>query len=343
MRKRIVSIAKRSRAVHGVGRLLDSAVPAPNRICTVLTFHRIETHEPDLYPGLAGLDASGFSRFMDQLADRFRPIGVGELLGALSGDIELPARSVLVTFDDAYRDFAEVAWPIMRDRGVPVVLFVPTSFPDHPTREFWWDELYSAVSSAGPAQWQQVGIDASSPDEAFRSVRDGIKSMPHDDAMQFVRDSVATLRGPEAPLPDLGDGRVLGWAEIDELGSAGVDLAPHSRTHPMLDRLPPDQLDAEIRGSLDDLCGRLGSDRVTPVFAYPSGGHDPRVRAAVERAGFTAAFTTERGLVDVERSDHFRLPRLNIGRDSTVGAVGTEAAIRRLDGLARSARRGRPG
>jgi hypothetical protein len=61
----------------------------------------------------------------------------------------------------------------------------------------------------------------------------------------------------------------------------------------------------------------------------------------VERAGFAAAFTTERGLVDVDRSNRHRLPRLNIGRDNTVGAVATESAIRRIGALARGVRRGR--
>jgi peptidoglycan/xylan/chitin deacetylase (PgdA/CDA1 family) len=342
MRKRIISIAKGSGAVQLVGQMLDAVVPAPGRICTVLTFHRIDTHEPDLYPGLAGLDAAGLARFMDELGDRFQPIRVDELIGALSDEVELPARSVLVTFDDAYRDFAEVAWPILRDRGVPVVLFVPTSYPDDPARKFWWDELYSALASSGPARWRQVGIEAPTPDVAFRSVRDDIKAMPHDRAVRFVKEMVADLHGSAVtpPAPDIE--RVLSWAELDALASDGVDLAPHSRTHPMLDQLRPDQLDGEILGSLEDMQDRLGSDRVKRVFAYPSGGHDPEVREAVQRAGFSAAFTTERGLVDVERSDHLRLPRLNIGLDSTVAAVGTEAAIRRLGSLARSARRGLP-
>jgi peptidoglycan/xylan/chitin deacetylase (PgdA/CDA1 family) len=342
MRKRLVSMAKGSTAVHGAGRMLDAVVPAPGRLCTVLTFHRIETHEPDLYPGLAGLDTVGFERFVDELVGRFQPIRVDELTGALAGRVRLPARSVLVTFDDAYRDFAEVAWPILRDRGVPVVLFVPTSYPDEPANRFWWDELYSAIAASEPDDWRKVGIVATSPEASFRSVRDDIKSMPHDDAMRFVHDTVVELRGPASHEATPERPRVLGWSEIADLVDEGVAVAPHSRTHPMLDQLRPDQLDDEIGGSLLDLQQHIGHERVEPVFAYPAGGHDPRVRDAVERAGFAAAFTTERGLVDVDRSDRLRLPRLNVGRDNTVGAVATESAIRRIGGFARGVRNGRP-
>lgn len=341
MRKRFVSMAKGSTAVHAAGRALDAAVPAPGRLCTVLTFHRIETGEPDLYPGLAGLDPVGFERFVDELVGRFQPIRVDELTGALAGRIRLRPRSVLVTFDDAYRDFAEVAWPILRDRAVPVVLFVPTSYPDDPDKRFWWDELYSAIAATEPDDWRNVGIEADSPDASFRSVRDVIKAMPHDRAMRFVHDTVVTLRGPVSRSANPERPRVLGWSEIADLVDEGVAVAPHSRTHPMLDQLRPDELDGEIGGSLLDLQERIGHDRVEPVFAYPAGGHDPRVRDAVERAGFAAAFTTERGLVDVDRSNRHRLPRLNIGRDNTVGAVATESAIRRIGALARGVRPGR--
>ncbi len=323
--------------------MLDSVVPDSGRLCTVLTFHRIETHEPDLYPGLAGLDAAGFERFMDDVADAFAPIGVDRFLAALSGDTDLPERSVLVTFDDAYRDFAEVAWPIMAERVIPVVLFVPTAYPGDPDRRFWWDELYAAIRAADPSDWKRVGIEGTTPIEAFGSVRDGIKSRAHDDAMATVGGMVAELRGSDAPVRKRGAQRVLAWAELERLSDEGVALAPHSRTHPMLDQLETDRIDAEIRGSLDDMHERLGHRRVEPVFAYPSGGHDPRVHAAVERAGFSAAFTTERGLVDAGRSDRVRLPRVNIGRDASVGSVRTEAAIHRTGHWMRSATHRGPG
>lgn len=111
----------------------------------------------------------------------------------------------------------------------------------------------------------------------------------------------------------------------------------------MLDQLEPDELDPEVRGSFDDMQQQLGPELVAPVFAYPAGGHDPRVREAVRRAGYAAAFTTDRGLVDVADGDPFRLPRLNVGRGSSVGIVAAEAAVRRLRRPTRHASRGRLG
>jgi peptidoglycan/xylan/chitin deacetylase (PgdA/CDA1 family) len=51
----------------------------------------------------------------------------------------LPGRAVLLTFDDAYVDFQEEAWPILRRYGFPATLFVPTA---HVGDSNVWDAAY---------------------------------------------------------------------------------------------------------------------------------------------------------------------------------------------------------
>src|SRR6266480_1595331 len=38
-----------------------------------------------------------------------------------------PRRGAILTFDDAYADFATAAWPLLRARGYPAALMVPTA------------------------------------------------------------------------------------------------------------------------------------------------------------------------------------------------------------------------
>jgi peptidoglycan/xylan/chitin deacetylase (PgdA/CDA1 family) len=57
------------------------------------------------------------------LADAgLRAVGLHELL-ALPAD----AQAIAITFDDAFANFATVAWPILREHGHGVTLFVPTA------------------------------------------------------------------------------------------------------------------------------------------------------------------------------------------------------------------------
>lgn len=50
------------------------------------------------------------------------------LRAAVRGDATLPARAVLVTFDDGYASVREHALPVLREQACPSILFVPTAF-----------------------------------------------------------------------------------------------------------------------------------------------------------------------------------------------------------------------
>lgn len=61
------------------------------------------------------------------LAEGYTPIHP-DRLRALKGRTRKPEKHVLVTFDDAYDDFLIHAWPVLKARGIPTLLFVITDF-----------------------------------------------------------------------------------------------------------------------------------------------------------------------------------------------------------------------
>ena len=110
------------------------------------------------------------------------------------------------------------------------------------------------------------------------------------------------------------ESEVLGWDALRRLAREGVTLASHTRTHPLLTRVPAETVREELRASLEDLEREIGS--VPPLFAYPGGRYDEGVVQLVREAGFQAAFTTQRGTNDLGepgRADRFRLRRINVG------------------------------
>ena len=82
------------------------------------------------------------------LARDYYVASMDEALEAVVKNRPLPARAVLLTFDDAYRDFAVNAWPTLKQYGLPATLFVPTAYAGSQPQEFWWDRLYRALRSA---------------------------------------------------------------------------------------------------------------------------------------------------------------------------------------------------
>ncbi len=102
---------------------------------------------------------------------------------------------------------------------------------------------------------------------------------------------------------------LLSLAQVRELHAAGIHIGSHSLTHRSLTRLSTAELEREVKDSKSKLEDMLGSE--VPCFAYPYGDADARVRAAVARAGYKVAMTTNEGLNCFD--DPLALRRINVG------------------------------
>lgn len=304
----------------------------------VLTYHRVDDPDarPELSPTLISATPAEFADQMEFLAASCRPVSLAEVLVAFETREPLPPRSVLVTFDDAYVDFAEHAWPVLRRCGIPAVLFVPTWFPDQPQRGFWWDRLYHAVTkSRGGVLMTPVGRlsleDIPGRRNAYARLNEHLKMLPHEEALAAVQRICDQLGSPSLP------NCVLGWDDLRRLAAEGVALGAHTRTHPLMDRVSREEARAEAAGSLRDLRREIGD--VLPAFAYPSGSLTAEVVRDLAEEGFGLAFTTSHGINDVRRADRMRLKRINVSRRSSLPVLRARmlpwwAGLRRRSPLA---------
>jgi peptidoglycan/xylan/chitin deacetylase (PgdA/CDA1 family) len=115
-----------------------------------------------------------------------------------------------------------------------------------------------------------------------------------------------------------GDRPMLGWSDLEALGAAGVEIGAHTHSHPQLDIISRDAAWEEIRRSRGVLEDRLGHE--VPSFAYPFGFHGPRIRALVERAGFTSACAVKDALSG-PGDDPFAIARVIVPGDTGVGTL----------------------
>jgi peptidoglycan/xylan/chitin deacetylase (PgdA/CDA1 family) len=316
--KKLTHLAANSAAFARLVEALDRRDRHRTNVLRVLTYHRVDWPDarPHLYPSLISATPEAFSRQMEFVAAQYQVVSLAQVLDARRGGAPLPPRSVLVTFDDAYRDFAEHAWPVLERLRLPAVLFVPTAFPDQPQRAFWWDRLYAALDRTtfrGPLTSPLGPLSLADPrarQAAFERLKLVVKQLPHDDALALVDRLCEQLAVPATT------GDVLSWEELKQLARRGLDLGAHTRTHPLMHRVSALRARAEALGSLDDLRHHLGA--AAAVFAYPSGGFDAQVVQLLRDAGFELAFTTGRGVNDLATADPLRLRRVNVGRRTTL-------------------------
>ena len=117
-------------------------------------------------------------------------------------------------------------------------------------------------------------------------------------------------RSRRAQLP-----RMASAADVSAANGACLAFGAHTRSHPVLARLPHAGQEAEIAGS-KQVVEELASRRVS-AFAYPHGraGDFTRETAKlVAAAGFSLACTTNAGFVSA-RSAAYELPRLVVTDD----------------------------
>ena len=281
----------------------------------VLTYHRIAWEgSSSLDPAIRSADPETFEAHVTMLASERSMLSADDLLATRRSHRPLPPRAAMLTVDDAYVDFAEHAWPVLRRHRVPVTLFVPTAYPGEPDREFWWDRLHKAlVATESDYVLTPIGRLALSSDQeradAHRRLCLAVRSMPHDDAMRWV-DAVAAELGPVTPQRS-----VLDWGDLRRLVAEGVTIASHSRTHAMLDKVSSEQLVDELRGSRADLERELGGS--PPMLCYPAGQASSEVEEAVADAGYEVAFSTREGINDLRHPNWLSLRRVDVGPRTT--------------------------
>jgi peptidoglycan/xylan/chitin deacetylase (PgdA/CDA1 family) len=285
----------------------------------VLTYHRVAEPDraPHLNPRLISASPLAFARQMQHVANHYRPVHLLDVLEAVETGRPLPPRSVLVTFDDGYRDFLEVALPILKTHRIPSVLFVPTAYPDRPDRAFWWDRLHRCLTD--PAGSELVHpllgkIPLRTQAErriGLRAVLRQCKQIPHDEAMVLVEE-IGELLGET----DEDYASVLSWDELRGLPLHDVTVCAHTRWHPLLTRVNGARARDEIIGSQTDIEDWMGDG--LPVFCYPDGAHDDTVVDIARKAGFVLAFTQVDGHGDLGTGDLLRLPRTNVTPRTTL-------------------------
>ena len=124
MARKLLTRAAGNAVLSPLMRVLEHVDDRRANLLRVLTYHDLD---PD----------SGFAEQMELVARRYRVVSAEEVLEALGGGPPLAPRALLITFDDAYRSFETIAWPVLERLGLPAVLFVPSAFPGRPERVFW--------------------------------------------------------------------------------------------------------------------------------------------------------------------------------------------------------------
>lgn len=241
----------------------------------------------------------------------------------------LPRLACIVALD-GWRDTYERAYPILRARGLPAVVFLTTDYVGADT-PFWHTRLAYVLLHARLDRLDTRNLDGVVPPALtaellrLRSLDrpvgiddiDGpIEAVKHLDRNR-IEEAIDRLADRlQVSLAELAGRRfLLTWEEVARMSNDPVEFASHSCTHRLLPSLPRD----EVRDELVRSRHAIESHVRAPVtaFACPNGECTPAIRQQILEAGYTLPLYrfNERDTLD---HDRFRLRRLCVHNDMSM-------------------------
>jgi peptidoglycan/xylan/chitin deacetylase (PgdA/CDA1 family) len=118
----------------------------------ILMYHYISTppEDADIYRVDLSVTEAAFSEQMAYLRDNgYTTIDLYDLSLAITNQIELPEKPIILTFDDGYLDNYQNAFPVLAANGQKGVFFVVTEFIDKNREGYLTWELVEEMAAAG--------------------------------------------------------------------------------------------------------------------------------------------------------------------------------------------------
>lgn len=258
---------------------------------------------------------------MKRLAANFKPVALDCLLeNILAGKVD--NKCVAVTFDDGYYGVLSNALPILEELNIPSTVFVVTEHChkfDTP-KPLHFDEIEIAFRLTKTKNidldFLELGkVNLRKMQEnvlCMKMVKRKLKVSPqaHDLRKILFERLNVDLEEIRAYAGEYEKYRLINWEELKELSGTGMSIGSHTRTHRTLSQLNNDELDLELKDSLNAIRTNLGLNKVS--FAYPYGGTEHIGSLAptlVQEAGYSCAVTTIPG-TNISATDPFQLRRV---------------------------------
>jgi len=230
-------------------------------------------------------------------------------------------KDVVITFDDAYADNYEYAFPILKKYNLPATIFVPTAFIEA-TRSLWWDSLANLLTNTkkqflifsykGKELNLKLGENKLKR-KVFFTLSYLFKYADQEEQKELLNLISNALAVSISNL----DSPTLTWSQIREMSMNAISFGAHTNTHCAVSHLTDEQFKEELAKPKEILESQL--KRKITIFAYPYGDKDDfngDSITALTQSGYKTALTMIQDQV-FPHCDVYALPRLGVedGKD----------------------------
>lgn len=292
----------------------------------ILAYHRIINPTDDFiqHRGVISATPENFERQIKFLVKNYNLISFEHLKQAVDAKIRLPQRSVIITFDDGYKDNYTNAFPILQKYGAFATFFLTTGFLDG-SNVPWWDGLAIAIQKTTIPK-VNLGIlgkyNLNSPKDKLLTismVNRKLKKMDDTERIQKI-EWIKSKLGINTKENDRYN-QFMSWDNIMEMDKEGMQFGAHTITHCNLTKESIIVAKREIIESKKRIEEKLKKDIV--AFCYPYGDKEflnQDIIFLVRKSGFFCAVSTDFGINTLNgKLNLYVLKRINIDYQDSFG------------------------
>lgn len=196
-------------------------------------------------------DLKHFERDLDFFQKHFHPISGTELLGIVKGQKKLSDRSLLLTFDDGYREIYDIIVPALKKRSFPAVFFLNSSTIDN--RAMLYRNKASLIlekinKNLHPDILNQLVKVFSLQDTSIQDLRKAILGTGY--RQGHLMDKAAIILGIDIAAYLEDEKPYLTSTQIQGLLDEGFMIGAHSIDHPHFKYLTLDEQLEQTLGSM---------------------------------------------------------------------------------------------
>ena len=242
----------------------------------ILIYHSIAPQESRYVRGIrVTVKPTTFDEQLSYLKQHYRIISLHQLILELR-DGSVGEKTVVLTFDDGFRDNYEFAWPILRKHGVPATIFLTTDAIVH--SQISWDHRLTYLANCvrmdylwklASRRWPALADVPSNRIGQFMALVNYMinRALPAD-RDTFLAEAFRSLgiADPAYRESEL----YLRWDQVREMAANGIEFGNHTCSHANLARLPESEQQREIVAARDAIAQVLPGRKFP--FAYPFGG-----------------------------------------------------------------------
>lgn len=278
-------------------------------------YHYVRPIKNSIYPEIKGLELVGFIRQVNYFRKNFNFIDLNEVLDSIYRQKEMPENSILLTFDDGFKDHFQNAFPILKKFGISGIFSLSgKSIKEKKVLEVHKIHFILACCQNKKSLAKEILSLIKKNKKQYHLYKADFYYKKLAISNRFdTADVIFIKRALQRELPmllrneivnnlfkdyvtkneeDFANDLYLSYDEIKEMKENGMFFASHGYSHLWLSHLDDMELKQELKKN-SEFFYEINNDKKYWVICYPYGDYNEKVIEKVKNNDFKAGFTTQ--------------------------------------------------